>query len=185
MRTNELLQNGWVGILIAGMHKEAGSNERLAKLRLVNYMLGIMTCVCIFLLLVCIVGCQQAPRHETVVAPDPKLQRLKASLYAAETQTDMNLASKKISEFWDGKLASVEKRVEQKLDGEERKRFSQSKERWHTYRMQEVEFVADFFDGGSIQPLITNERYSDITEHRVAELESLLAVALDGRESKQ
>jgi len=26
---NELLQNGGVGILIAGMHKEAGANERV------------------------------------------------------------------------------------------------------------------------------------------------------------
>ena len=133
------------------------------------------------LFLVCVPGCQQAPRHATEVTPDPESQRLTAALHVAKTQTDMNLASKKISEFWDAKLASVEKRVEQKLDNEEQKRFSESKERWRNYRMQEVQFRSDFFTGGSIQPLIANESYSQITEHRVAESESILVEALGGR----
>jgi len=99
------------------------------------------------------------------------------------TQTDMNLASHKISEFWDAKLASIEKRVEKKLDDEERKRFSETKERWRSDRMQEVKFQSDFSAGGSIQPLVANACYSEMTQHRVAELSSLL-LGLEGVESK-
>ena len=47
--------------------------------------------------------------------------------------------------------------------------------------MQEVQFRSDFFAGGSIQPLIANDIYSQITEHRVAELQSILTDALEGK----
>ena len=141
-----------------------------------------MTRLFIFLFLVCAVGCHQTPHQGTAVAPDPELRRLTAALDAADTQTDMNLASKQIADFWDAKLGILEKQISQKLDGEERKRFSDSKERWHSYRAQEVRFRSSFFDGGSIQPLMANMSYSEITEHRVDEMESFFADALKGRQ---
>jgi uncharacterized protein YecT (DUF1311 family) len=112
---------------------------------------------------------------------DPELQRLGAALDAAMGQSDMNLASWNVSLYWDAKLASVEKQVEQKLDDEERKQFAESKERWRKYRALEVQFKVDFFAGGSIQPLIANSAYTEITVHRVEEIESLLGVELQGR----
>jgi len=112
---------------------------------------------------------------------DPELQRLGAALDAAMTQYDMNLASWNISKYWDAKLASAEKQVEQKLDDTERKQFAESKERWRKYRAQEVQFRADFFAGGSIQPMMEYGAYTVITVHRVEEMESLLWVELQGR----
>jgi uncharacterized protein YecT (DUF1311 family) len=97
------------------------------------------------------------------------------------TQSDLNMASSKIAEYLDRKLVSLEKKVEQKLDSDERKRFSQSRERWQVYRRKEVDFVAAFFEGGSILPLMANQHYSEITQHRVDELESLFYVALERR----
>jgi len=110
---------------------------------------------------------------------DPELKWLTAALDAAKTQTDMNLASKKISEFWDAKLASVESRIAQKLDDGQQKAFADSKARWRDYRTQEIKFRSDSFADGSIRPLIVNESYSEITEHRVAELESLWVSTLE------
>jgi len=140
-----------------------------------------MTRLFTFLLLVLAAGCQITPKHQANTTSDPELWQIRAALDKARTQTDMNLASKKISEFWDAKLASVEKRIEGKLDEQELKRFSESKSLWQRYRMEEVKFRTDFFAGGSIQPLIANTSYSQITEHRVTELESLLVDALEGR----
>lgn len=114
---------------------------------------------------------------------DSKLQRLEKTFDDAESQTDMNLASLKIAQYWDEKLASIEARVTQKLDAEEQKAFADSKARWRSYRKKEVQFRTDFFAGGSIQPLIANESYSEITGHRVAELESLWSDALAASES--
>jgi uncharacterized protein YecT (DUF1311 family) len=133
----------------------------------------------IFLLLVCVTGCRQTPQRTVAVTHDPELQRLTAALDAAKTQTDMNFASKKISEFWDARLASVESRIAQRLDAEQQKAFAASKERWRSYRTWEVQFRSEFFASGSIQPLIANESYSGLTKHRVTELESLWISTLE------
>jgi uncharacterized protein YecT (DUF1311 family) len=109
------------------------------------------------------------------------LQRLTTNLQSAKTQTDMNLASKKLGEFWDVRLSTVEAKIESRLDNGERKRFGDSRQRWRSYRAKEVRFRASFYDGGSIQPLIANTAYSQITEHRVSELESLFVDGLTGR----
>jgi uncharacterized protein YecT (DUF1311 family) len=133
-----------------------------------------MTRLCIFLVLVFAVGCQQAAPHETAVTPDPELAQLEAALAAAMTQTDMNIASVKIAEFLDSKLASVEKQVARKLDNVEQERFAEFNERWRRYRIQDVQFWASFYEGGTIQPLVANNAYSAITAQRITELEDLL-----------
>jgi hypothetical protein len=107
-----------------------------------------MTRFCTFLLLVLAAGCQLTPEHKTDKTSNPELQRLCAALNDATSQTDMNIASKNMAEFWDAKLASVEKQIEGKLDEQELKRFSESKDLWRRYRMQEVKFRNDFFAGG-------------------------------------
>jgi uncharacterized protein YecT (DUF1311 family) len=123
----------------------------------------------------------QRTTTQALRTPDPELQRLEANLQNAMTQSDLNMASSQIAEYFDRKLVALEKKVEQKLDSEERKRFSKSRERWQAYRRMEVDFVAAFFEGGSILPLMANQQYSEITQHRVEELESLFYVALKGR----
>ena len=136
-----------------------------------------MTRQCIFLFLICVAGCQQAPRPETAVTREPELERLTALRSAAKTQADLNVASNALADFWDGKLASIEERIEhvlQKCDGDEQERFLKSKDRWRSHRTEEVEFVDRWFEGGSIVPLMVNQTYSDITKHRVSELEFLL-----------
>jgi uncharacterized protein YecT (DUF1311 family) len=112
------------------------------------------------------------------------LQKLKSNLQQAKTQTEMNQASKAISDFWDARLLQVENKIESKLDRHERKKFLESKKLWQKYRSNEVSFRASFSEGGSIQPLIANSAYSEITEHRVRELEALFKDALQNRAKK-
>ena len=138
-----------------------------------------MTRVHILLFLISIAGCQQAPRPETAVTRETELERLTTVFNAAETQADLNIASNDLAKFCDGKLASIEERIErvlQKCDGDEQEQFLQSKDRWRSHRTGEVEFVAHWFEGGSIVPLVANQAYTNITKHRIAELEFLLDV---------
>jgi uncharacterized protein YecT (DUF1311 family) len=115
---------------------------------------------------------------------DSTLLKLKNDLQQAKTQAEMNQASKAIADFWDARLLAAEKKIESKLDGQERKKFLTSKQLWQKYRSNEVSFRASFSEGGSIQPLIANSAYSQITEHRVIELETLFRDALRNRAEK-
>jgi len=95
------------------------------------------------------------------------------------TQGDMNVASAKIADYWDRRLATIEKKIEAKLGAADQKAFSASKVRWSQHRSMEVTLRAGFFEGGSIQPLIANSHYALMTEHRVIELEVFSSDALD------
>lgn len=112
---------------------------------------------------------------------DKELPLLKGRLQAADTQSDMNFASKELAEYWDRKVGSIENKITARLAARERKKFEESRKRWRMYRSREVEFRATFFEGGTVQPLIANIAYIELTQHRVSELESLLVSALNGR----
>lgn len=111
---------------------------------------------------------------------DVELHQRTSKLEAAMTQAEMNNASGKLAEFWEQKLKAIEQKIEAKLNKKERKQFAKSRQRWRSYRTGEVAFRARFFEGGSIQPLIANTAYYEITEHRVSDLESLFVVAFQG-----
>ena len=113
--------------------------------------------------------------------PDAELQRLTSALRKAKTQSDMNVAYKRLADYWDGRLAGVQAKIEGKLDPKERNQFVQSNKLWLSYRAGEAAFRTGLCEGGSIQSLIANTAYSEITEHRVSELESLLSEGLAGR----
>jgi uncharacterized protein YecT (DUF1311 family) len=118
-------------------------------------------------------------------ASDSELHRLNTALKEAMTQADMNVASKKIGDFWDAKLVLIERQIETKLDHRQLKSFSKSKRRWQSYRSQEVKFLASFAEGGSIQPLVANTSYSQLTAHRVMELKGLFGESLEGCVDRQ
>jgi len=115
------------------------------------------------------------------VADKTELRRLEGQLDSAMTQGEMNVAAGELARYWDNRLVAAEKKIERRLSKKERKEFSKSKKRWRAYRSKEVAFRAIFFEGGSIQPLIANDVYSEITEHRVKELESLFQQGLEQR----
>jgi uncharacterized protein YecT (DUF1311 family) len=116
---------------------------------------------------------------------DSTLLKLKSDLRQAKTQVKMNQASKAIADFWDARLLLIENKIEGKLDRQERKQFLASKQHWQKCRSSEVSFRASFSEGGSIQPLIANSACSQLTGHRVIELETLFGDALQNRSTKQ
>ena len=125
---------------------------------------------CAFVLVATGTAADQPPKE------DPELLRLNKALDAAVSQADMNIASRKIMEFWEAKLASVEKQtvVAVRSNEAQRIRFTASQKQWRSYRNCEVEFESGFEGKGTIQPLVAGIHYARITERRVKEPEALL-----------
>lgn len=117
-------------------------------------------------ILISIIGpAQAADRNE--------LKKLQAALDSAQTQTDMNLASGALADYWDKELLKSERKIEKNLDSEALALFRKAKQAWRKYRSTQVTFEGDFYRGGSIQPLIRNTTFSSLTERRVNDLERL------------
>ena len=112
---------------------------------------------------------------------DPELKKLQDAILDATSQQGMNVASGNVSKYLDKKLVALEMKIAQKLTDAEKIKFAESIKQWQTYRKNEVKFRSDFFDGGSIQPLMTNSIYGEITQHRIAELKSFFESTLEGR----
>jgi len=113
--------------------------------------------------------------------PDAELLRLEKEMTEAITQKDITMASGKILEYWDKKLAEVESHVAQKLTAEEKVQFEASKKRFVEYRKKEVEFRTSFSGRGTIGGFTANSEYSSITRHRIKEMKELLAGPLAQR----
>jgi uncharacterized protein YecT (DUF1311 family) len=102
-----------------------------------------------------------------------ELKKLPSALDAARTQTDMNVASGALADYWDKELRRTERNIEKKLDARALALFQKTKRAWREYRSTQVVFEGDFYRGGSIQPLIRNTVFVSLTERRVKDLEKL------------
>ncbi|MBE2181632.1 MAG: DUF1311 domain-containing protein [Chthoniobacterales bacterium] len=111
----------------------------------------------------------------TLQAGEPteaELARLQHALEEANSQADMNMASRDLAEYWDRVLEREETRVLAACDADQAKLFQKAQKLWRAFRNAEVEFQGDSSRGGSIQPLIHNTTYAALTERRVKELQS-------------
>lgn len=107
-------------------------------------------------------------------AEDKKLQELKREFDAAETQTDLNITSSKVSRYLNVKLEKLEKEIKEKLSPKPLNLFIKSSELWRGFRAAKVSFEGSLYEGGSIQPLIHNTTYSSLTEQRIKSLKRTL-----------
>jgi uncharacterized protein YecT (DUF1311 family) len=103
---------------------------------------------------------------------DSELSKLEAALQSANTQYEMNMASAKIADYWDGRLLLIQSRIEGKLPAEVLKKFETSKKRWFRYRSEEVAFRDGLGERGSMSSMLKSCYYAMLTKHRVIELEA-------------
>lgn len=109
---------------------------------------------------------------QAVESPEAELARLQHALEEADSQADMNMASRDLAEYWDRVLEREESRVLAACDEDQAKLFQKARKLWRAFRDAEVEFQGDSSRGGSIQPLIHNTTYAALTEQRVKELQN-------------
>ncbi len=107
-------------------------------------------------------------------ADDAKLRELEARLAAAESQTDMNIASGVVAEYLDKTLTEREAEIAKELDAEALRYFREAARLWREYRLAQVSFEGDRYRGGSIRPLIHNQTFSRLTRERLAALARIM-----------
>lgn len=111
--------------------------------------------------------------HSGARTPQVELIKLQAALHDAQTQTDRNLASKALADYWDLQRLRIEGKLLTILDADARSLFQKTAAAWRDYRSVQVDFEGNFYRGGSIQPLIENTAYASLTARRVKDLEQL------------
>lgn len=116
----------------------------------------LLPCVCLFLLSAC--------------GQDLKLKRLEAELEAAKNQGEMNVKSYELRCHLEGKLKSLEDRLEKGLEGTELELFQKSTAAWRAYRDLQVAFEASWYEGGTIQALMANSAATRLIGERMKAL---------------
>ena len=107
-------------------------------------------------------------------AEDATLKALEARLDAADSQTDLNIASKEVADYLDKQLIAKEAEIAKDLDPEGLRLFSEASKLWRDYRLAQLSFEGDLYRGGSIQPLIHNRAFIRLTRERLSALANIM-----------
>ena len=89
-------------------------------------------------------------------------------------QADMNTLSGEIYQVWDGVLNELWKNVKSTLDEEKWNNLLEEQRTWIAEKEAEVKQAGEEVGGGSLAPLIMNQRAADLTRVRVYELAGYL-----------
>lgn len=116
-------------------------------------------------------GCGKPQQPAVTPSKDPELAKLEAAVLEADSNAGMKATTGDVGDYWDRRMAAVETRIEAGLDEKHRALFRAMQKAWREYRAAEVAYQTDFYRGGSMQGLIANQTYAELTEARVRELE--------------
>src|SRR5690606_15275007 len=108
---------------------------------------------------------------QAVESPEAELARLQHALEEANSQADMNMASRDLAEYWERTLEREEARVLKDCDEEQARLFKKAQKLWREFRDAEGKVQGDSYRGGSLQPLIHNTAYAALTEQRIKDLQ--------------
>lgn len=95
------------------------------------------------------------------------------------TQADMNTLSYEIYQVWDGVLNDLWKNLKSTLDEATMDSLLKEQRAWITEKESEVKQAGEEVGGGSLAPLVANQRAAKLTRTRVYELAAYLGK--DGR----
>ena len=82
----------------------------------------------------------------------------------------MNQLSKELYLLWDNELNSLWSRLKEKLDADAMKQLTDEEREWIQWKDLEVKAAGSEAEGGSLQPLLENDRAAELTRNRVYEL---------------
>ncbi|MDP0501449.1 MAG: lysozyme inhibitor LprI family protein [Verrucomicrobiota bacterium JB022] len=106
------------------------------------------------------------------ILDDPRIQELEHELAEADTQTDMDLASKAVADYLDSRLRDLRARICAEIEPRMREQFRESERHWQAYRSAATRLSGLQYEGGSIRPLIHNEVFAQLTRVHIKELEA-------------
>jgi len=87
-----------------------------------------------------------------------------------QSQAEMNMCAAKRFKAADAELNKVYNRLASMLAGDNSARLKAAEVSWMKYRDDNCDYEADFFEGGSMKPLIYSSCMERMTKARTAEL---------------
>lgn len=104
-------------------------------------------------------------------ALEEEAQKINNQLQSGElSQGDMNQLSYELYQLWDNELNSLWNRLKEKLDADAMKQLTEEEREWIQWKDKEVETAGLEAEGGSLQPLLENDKAAELTRDRVYEL---------------
>jgi len=108
---------------------------------------------------------------QELAAVEEKSQEMYERLGSGElTQIEMNQLSLELFQLWDEELNSLWSRLMDKLDADEKEQLKEEEREWIKKKDQEVKAAGSEMEGGSMQPLLENDKAAELTRERVYEL---------------
>lgn len=106
-----------------------------------------------------------------LAALEEEAKQMNVRLQSGElSQGDMNQLSKELFQLWDNELNSLWSRLKEKLDTDAMKQLTDEEREWIQWKDQEVKAAGSEAEGGSLQPLLENDKAAELTRNRVYEL---------------
>ena len=93
---------------------------------------------------------------------------------ASLTQMDMNTLASEMYQVWDDLLNELWGILKETLDEDVMEDLLQEQRAWITNKEAEVKQAGDAVSGGSMAPLVANQKAAEITKERVYELAAYL-----------
>ena len=90
------------------------------------------------------------------------------------TQQEMNTLSLQLYQLWDNELNSIWSRLKETLDEDTMTTLTQEERDWIKTKDSAVEEAGKDAEGGSLQPLLENDKAAELTRNRVYELAEYL-----------
>lgn len=102
---------------------------------------------------------------------EEEAQQMNDKLQSGElAQLEMNRLSGEIFQLWDDELNSLWSRLKEKLDADAMEELTKEEREWIKWKDQEVKAAGKEMEGGSMQPLLENDKAAELTRKRVYEL---------------
>lgn len=109
--------------------------------------------------------------NKELAALEEKAQEMNDRLQSGElSQIEMNRLSGELYKLWDDELNSLWGRIKKKLGSEEMQKLTEEERAWIKWKEQAVKDAGSEMEGGSIQPLLENDKAAEVTRERVYEL---------------
>lgn len=106
-----------------------------------------------------------------LAALEEEAQQMNDRLQSGElSQIEMNRLSGEIFQLWDDELNSLWSRLKEKLDADAMEELTKEEREWIQRKDQEVQAAGKEMEGGSMQPLLENDKGAELTRKRVYEL---------------
>ena len=88
------------------------------------------------------------------------------------SQLDYNFKTQDLYELWDSQLNQLWSYLQENLSADEMDRLTAEERNWIESKEKAVKEAGAPYEGGSIQPMIMNQKAAELTRERVLELQS-------------